>query len=215
MTGRRLVLGAALLGLLPLAACGTGDQPASASATPSATPSATATPSSSVSTPPVPAGWTPVRQDDLVLALPPGFAPVAAGGGMPGAAAQWTRPDAKLPVPPAIAVFSETGRVGPLDVRADLLRTTRSAQLGAQPVGAPTSVTVPGAAGALRLEWVWDYAVVAGKPAVPSRQVELVVQTAGERQYGLLVGAPETYLTDEVLQQVLATVAVVPSGSAA
>ncbi|GMA88167.1 hypothetical protein GCM10025868_34170 [Angustibacter aerolatus] len=42
-----------------------------------------------------------------------------------------------------------------------------------------------------------------------------MVQTAGERQYGLLVGAPETYLTDEVLQQVLATVAVVPSGSAA
>nr|WP_284289844.1 hypothetical protein [Angustibacter aerolatus] len=118
VTGRRLVLGAALLGLLPLAACGTGDQPASASATPSATPSATATPSSSVSTPPVPAGWTPVRQDDLVLALPPGFAPVAAGAACP------VRPPS-----------------GPVPTRSS--RCRRRSRCSARPAGSGRSTSAP------------------------------------------------------------------------
>jgi hypothetical protein len=205
---RTLLLGCALVGL---AACSDGSTPADRGA-PTPAPTASQSPSPGQS-PTVPDGWAPARQGALVFALPDGFTKRPPGGGMPGAAAQWTKTDSTaLAVPPAVAVFAETGRVGPLGVRAELLADSRKVQLGVGPTGPARQVRVPGALGATVLEWVWDYDVLADKPPVPSRQVEVLVQTSGPEQYGLLLGGPSKYLTDQVVADFLAAVAVQPGG---
>ncbi len=214
LTGTAVLLGC--LALVP-AACSGGSE-ATGERTP--TPAPTVSPSGSGSptgvTPTVPDGWAPARQDALTFALPAGFTKRPSGTGMPGAAAQWTKTDStRLAVPPAAAVFVETGRVGPLGVRTELLKDTRTAQLGAEPKGPARAVRVPGALGATVLEWAWDYAFVADEPPVPSRQVEVVVQTSGAEQYGVLLGGPAAYLTDQVVADFLASVAVKPAGGPA
>jgi hypothetical protein len=171
-----------------------------------AAPTSAAT-SGSVQRPVVPAGWTPVQQDELVLALPPGFTARPAGSGMPGAAAQWTDVDEPALAAPAVAVFVETGQVGPLELRTDLVSRARSAQLGVAPALPPRAVRVPGSVAARVLEWSWEQPVGGTRP-VASRQVELVVQAAGRRQYGVLLGGPSWYLTDQLVHDVEGTVAV-------
>jgi hypothetical protein len=167
---------------------------------------------SPASSPTVPQGWAPARQGALTFALPAGFTKRPPGTGMPGAATQWTKADSTgLAIPPAVAVFVETGRLGPLGVRAELLRDSRKATLGVDPIGPARQVQVPGAAGAAVLEWVWDYDFLADKPPVPSRQVEVLVQTSGSEQYGLLLGGPSKYLTDDVVTGFLASVALQPA----
>ncbi|MGN6301114.1 MAG: hypothetical protein ACTHN8_08490 [Angustibacter sp.] len=184
------------------------------STTPSRTPSGSTSPTSARPTPP--AGWTPAQQGRLAFALPPGFTARPAGVGMPGAAGQWTKTDApELKIPPAVAVFVETGSVGPLEVRTKLVTQARTAELGSQPVGPATDLAVPGSTGAKVVEWRWDYDVVSDQPPVPSRQVEVVVQTDGAEQYGLLIGAPAQYLTDDVVSAFTSSLAIVPEGSAA
>jgi hypothetical protein len=211
-----VLLGAILL-VAASAACSSGGSagsPPAGSTGPA--PAATTSPTAPAAAPTVPAGWTPARQGDLVFALPPGFTIRPQGSGMPGASNQWTKTDdATLKIPPAVAVFVETGRVGPLGVRTDLIAKARTAELSADPVGPARSVQVPGSTGTNLLEWRWDYAFVAGQPAVPSRQVELVVQTSGEQQYGLLLGSPATYLTDALVEEFTSSVAVLPTGGAA
>ncbi|WP_157371589.1 hypothetical protein [Angustibacter sp. Root456] len=190
---------------------GDATSPSSASSPPSATAS-----SSSTARPTLPAGWTAVQQGRLAFALPPGFTARPEGAGMPGAAAQWTKTDApELKIPPAVAVFVETGNVGPLEVRTKLVTQARTAELGAEPVGPATDVTVPGSTGAKAVEWRWDYDFLNDQPPVPSRQIEVVVQTGGPEQYGLLIGAPAEYLTDDVVAAFTASLAVLPEGSAA
>ena len=212
-TFTRVALLVGLAGLLAAAGCSGDSTDAGSTPSSSTSPSSAATP---VASPTVPAGWTGAQQGSLAFALPPGFTKRPEGSGMPGAAAQWTNTsDAKLAIPPAVAVFVETGAVGPLEVRTDLVGKARSAELGAQPVGPAATVDVPGSTGAKSLEWVWDYAPVQGQPAVPSRQVEVVVQTAGDEQYGLLIGGPASYLTDEIVDSFLSSIAVVTPGAGA
>lgn len=135
---------------------------------------------------------------------------------MPGAAAQWTKiDDPKLKIPPAVAVFVETENVGPLQVRTQLVTQARTAELGAQPTGPASDLQVPGSLGAQAVEWKWDYDFLRDQPPVPSRQVEVVVQTEGPEQYGLLIGGPVEFLTDDVLQDFESSIAVVAEGSAA
>jgi hypothetical protein len=199
----------ALAGVVACGAPATGPDPAGPASSRTSTAAGTPTPTG---TPTAPKGWTVTRQGDLTFALPPGFTQVAGGAGMPGAAAQWTKAGATgLAVPPAVAVFVETGRVGPLGVRTELVRRARTAELGADPFGPARPTVVPGSLGATTLEWVWDYDVVAGRRPVPSRQIEVLVQAAGPRQYGLLIGAPATYLTDDLVDAFTASIAVLPT----
>ena len=202
-------------GVLAVAACSSGGGSSSGASSPSpSTPSASAT--TPVATPSVPAGWTAAQQGRLAFALPPGFTQRPEGSGMPGAAAQWTKTDdTSLKIPPAVAVFVETDHVGPLQVRTQLITQARTAELGADPVGPATDLQVPGSIGAKAVEWTWDYDFVRGQPPVPSRQVEVIVQTAGPEQYGLLLGGPVEFLTDDVLRDFEASIAVVAEGSAA
>jgi hypothetical protein len=209
---------AALAGVLvlSLAVSGCSGGTGSASTTPSPTRSPGPTPAAAATAPTPPAGWTAAREGDLVFALPPGFTPRPDGSGIAGATHQWTKTDdPQLPLPPAAAVFVETGAVGPLGVRTELLRSVRSADLGAQPFGPAQPVQVPGSMGANRLEWRWDYDVLADHDPVASRQVEVLVQTAGDRQYGLMLGAPSTFLTDDVVDAFTSSIAVVPVDGAA
>lgn len=208
----------AAVAAVALTACSSDDagsaaQPSGATGSPTA--SAT-TPTTAASRPPTPPGWTAAQQGRLAFALPPGFAPRPEGAGMPGAAAQWTKTDdPKLKIPPAVAVFVETGNVGPLKVRTDLVTQARTAELGAQPTGPATDLQVPGSLGAQAVEWKWDYDFLRDQPPVPSRQVEVIVQTQGPEQYGLLIGGPVEFLTDDVLQAFESSIAVVPEGSPA
>lgn len=205
--GSRIAAGVALLAVALLAACSPDGSRGSAPPAP-AIPSGPTSGSTSGST--VPAGWTAARQGDLVFALPPGSTERPAGAGMPGAASQWTKTDdPALQIPPAVAVFVETGRVGPLAVRTELIARARTAELGAEPVGPARPVRAPGSIGANSLEWVWDYAFLTDRPSVPSRQVEIVVQTSGQTQYGLLIGGPASYLTDELVNSFTDSVAIV------
>jgi hypothetical protein len=204
--GRRAVLAGVLVLSLGIAGCSAGTD--ASSDTPSPSPPASTTPAT-VPTPPP--GWSPAREGDLVFALPPGFTPRPDGSGIAGATHQWTKADdPELPLPPAAAVFVETGAVGPLGVRTELLSGVRSADLGARPFGPPQPVQVPGSVGANRLEWRWDYDVLADHDPVASRQVEVLVQTAGDRQYGLMLGGPSAFLTDEVVNAFTSSIAVVP-----
>lgn len=214
----RIVLAVGALALaLAAAGCSgagkaaTGDGPSPTSRPATTTPAPTAT---GVPTPPP--GWTSAREKDLVFALPPGFTALPQGTGMPGAAHQWAKTDeAELAIPPAVAVFVETGSVGPLAFRTDALSKVRSIDLGAQPFGPARAVQVPGSVGANALEWRWDYDVRKDGNAVPSRQVEVLVQTAGDTQYGLLLGAPSAFLTDDVVSAFTSSIAVVPVDGAA
>ncbi len=163
--------------------------------------------------PNAPPGWTLQRQGDLAFALPPGFTARPADAGL-AASAQWTKADdRRLPVAPAVAVYVETGQVGPLSVRATEVSRVRTAELGVDPARPVHDVTVPGSAAAVAAEWRWDVALGAGQPAVPSRQVEVVVQTTGSRQYGVMLGGPQHYLTDQVVADFVASLAVVGAGS--
>lgn len=212
--GRQAVLAGVLVLSLGVAGCSGGGNEAASSGAPSPSPTASST--TPVSAPTPPPGWTAAREGDLVFALPPGFSPRPEGSGIAGATHQWTKTDdPDLPLPPAVAVFVETGSVGPLGVRTELLTSVRSADLGAQPFGPPQPVQVPGSVGANRLEWRWDYDVLADHDPVASRQVEVLVQTAGDRQYGLMVGAPSSFLTDDVVNAFVSSIAVVPVDGAA
>ncbi len=156
-----------------------------------------------------PDGWTQQRQGDLSFALPPGFAPVPAGAGLVAAAAQWTKsPDRGLVVAPAVVVYVENGTVGPLAARATLVTRSRSAEFGVQPSRPLHAVPVPGSSGAAAAEWAWDQPLGATKKPVASRQVEVVVQVDGRQQYGLSLGGPAAYVTDQVVADFLASVAV-------
>jgi hypothetical protein len=205
----------ALLGCVAIgaAACSGGSDGRTPGPAPTA--SRSGTPGRSpASAPTVPDGWAPVRQGALTFAIPAGFTKRPPGTGMPGATTQWTKADdSGLAIPPAVAVFVETGQLGPLGVRTELLRDSRKATLGVDPTGPARQVQVPGASGAAVLEWVWDYDFLADKPPVPSRQVEVLVQTPGPEQYGLLLGGPSKYLTDDVVTDFLASVALQPDRS--
>lgn len=212
----------AAVAAVALTACssdGTGSaaQPSGATGSPT-TPSTASptTPTDAGSRPPTPPGWTAAQQGRLAFALPPGFTPRPEGAGMPGAAAQWTKADdPTLKIPPAVAVFVETGNVGPLTVRTELVTQARTAELGAQPTGPASDLQVPGSLGAQAVEWKWDYDFLRDQPPVPSRQVEVIVQTQGPEQYGLLIGGPVEFLTDDVLRAFESSIAVVPEGSPA
>lgn len=157
----------------------------------------------------VPAGWSVQRQGALSFALPPGFAPVPSGTGLAAAAAQWTKTDERvLLVAPAVVVYVENGPVGPLAARAALVTRSRSAELGVQPSRPLRAVPVPGSAGAASAGWTWDQPLGATKTSVASRQVEVVVQVAGRQQYGLSLGGPATYVTDQLVAGFLASVTV-------
>jgi hypothetical protein len=204
----------ALLAAVALTAC-SGSSGGTATSAGATTP-ATSSPSAAPARPTPPPGWTPAQQGRLAFALPPGFTARPGGAGMPGAAAQWTKTDApELKIPPAVAVFVETGSVGPLEVRTQLVTQARTAELGAEPVGPAGDVRVPGSTGAKVVQWRWDYDFLRDQPPVPSRQVEVVVQTDGPEQYGLLLGGPVDFLTDEVLSAFTGSLAVLPEGSAA
>jgi hypothetical protein len=188
----------ALLGCVAIgaAACSGGSDGRTPGPAPTA--SRSGTPGRSpASAPTVPDGWAPVRQGALTFAIPAGFTKRPPGTGMPGATTQWTKADdSGLAIPPA-----------------ELLRDSRKATLGVDPTGPARQVQVPGASGAAVLEWVWDYDFLADKPPVPSRQVEVLVQTPGPEQYGLLLGGPSKYLTDDVVTDFLASVALQPDRS--
>jgi hypothetical protein len=112
-------------------------------------------------------------------------------------------------------VFVETGPVVPLAVRIRLVAAARSAELGTQPGAPAADVAVPGSTGAAALEWRWPYSLAPGRAPVPSRQVELLVQTSDREQYGLLLGGPADVVTDELVRTLETTLAVVPvTGSA-
>lgn len=212
-SGRRAALAGVLVLSLAVAGC-SGGTDAGSGGTPS--PSSTPTSTTPATVPTPPPGWTAAREGDLVFALPPGFVPRPEGTGIAGATHQWTKTDdPELPIPPAVAVFVETGSVGPLGVRTELLSGVRSADLGAEPFGPPQPVQVPGSVGANLLEWRWDYDVLADHDPVASRQVEVLVQTEGDRQYGLMLGAPSAFLTDDVVSAFTASIAVVPVDGAA
>ncbi len=156
-----------------------------------------------------PAGWTSQRQGALSFALPPGFVAVAPGAGVREATAQWTKTgDRALAAPPAVVLYVEDGALGPLAARAALVTRSRSAELGVQPSRPLHAVPVPGSEGARAAEWTWDQSLgTSGKP-VPSRQVEVVVQTSGRQQYGLTLGGPAAYLSDQVVEDFLGSISV-------
>lgn len=156
-----------------------------------------------------PAGWTSQRQGVLSFALPPGYVAVAPGAGVAAATAQWTKAgDRALAVPPAVVLYVEDGAVGPLAARAALVTRSRSAELGAQPWRPLRSVPVPGSAGALAVQWSWDQPMGASAKPVPSRQVEVVVQVPGRQQYGLSIGGPAAYLSDQIVEDFLGSISV-------
>ncbi|GAB3591158.1 hypothetical protein GCM10027446_08150 [Angustibacter peucedani] len=159
--------------------------------------------------PTAPEGWTTQQQGALSFALPPGFEPVPSGAGLTVAAAQWTKTDdRKLAVAPAAVVYLENGAVGPLAVRGALVTRSRSAELGVQPSRPLRTVPVPGSAGAAAVEWTFGQRLRAVKKPLASRQLEVVVQLDGREQYGLSLGGPAAFLTDQVVQDFLASITV-------
>ncbi len=212
-------MGAVLLAAAVLSACATGSAGGGAQASASgAGPSgagASSTPpaSGSVTAAPLPAGWTRGEAEGLSFGVPPGLT-LTTSGGIPEA--QVTYRGAATPggpTPPALAAFVEHGNVGPLEVRTQLVTKVRTAQLGAPPDGPARTVTVPGSVGATVTEWHWDYSVTAGADPVPSRQLEVVVQTSGSVQYGLLLGGPTPQLPDALVQTFLASLQVSPAAA--
>ncbi len=208
-----VLVGAALVAVT---GCSSGADGAAAGSSSGPSSTASVSPTTAVARPMPPAGWSPAQQGRLAFALPPGFTQRPEGAGMPGATAQWTKTDdPQLKIPPAVAVFVETGNVGPLEVRTQLVTQARTAELGAEPAAPASDLQVPGSTGAKAVEWRWDYDFVRDQPPVPSRQVEIVVQTTGPEQYGLLLGGPVEFLTDDVLRDFEASIAVVAEGSPA
>ncbi|WP_380164503.1 hypothetical protein [Jannaschia sp. R86511] len=160
----------------------------------------------------VPDSWTAHEVEGLAFALPDYMQSTA--DLIPGTVETLRASAAEGEVPAAAGVFVETGDVGPLELRADLIRQVRVDQLGAEPVGEPRVVDVAGAAGAVVLTWEWDYDYPGG-PTVASRQVEVVIAVEGEQQYGMLVGGPEDVLTEEVVDDFLASLQVTAAGGQA
>jgi hypothetical protein len=162
----------------------------------------------------VPGSWRTHQVEGLSFALPDFMVP--AGDDLIPGTLQTLRATAASggEVPAAAGVFVETGDVGPLELRAELIRQVRVDQLGAEPVGEPRVVDVEGAAGAVVLTWEWDYEFPDG-PTVPSRQVEVVIAGEGEQQYGMLFGGPADVLTAEVVDGFLASLSVSGAGGQA
>lgn len=165
--------------------------------------------SRAVSTAHQPAGWAGQQQGLLSFALPPGFVAVAPGTGIGTATAQWTKP-AKRAVapPPAVVLYVESGAVGPLAARAALVTRSRSAELGVQPSRPVRPVPVPGSVGAASAEWTWNQPLRSTAKPVASRQVEVLVQTRGAQQFGLSLGGPASYLTDQIVDDFLRSISV-------
>ena len=159
----------------------------------------------------VPASWEAHQVEGLTFALPDFMR--SSDDLIPGTTETLRAVEGEGEVPAAAGVFVETGDVAPLDVRADVVRQVRVAQLGEDPVGEPRVLEVAGAEAAVVFLWEWDYDFPGG-PTVPSRQVEVVIASEGTPQYGLLVGGPAEVVTEEVVEDLLASLAVSPADEA-
>jgi hypothetical protein len=158
----------------------------------------------------VPDGWTRGSAGRLGFAVPPGLTPSADLIPQTTVTYRGVAPADGSP-PPAVGVFVESGNLGPLAVRTAVVTKVRTGQLGSPPVGPSRAITVAGATGASATEWRWDYRVGPDAPTVASRQIEVVLETSGPDQYGLLFGGPEAVLSDKVVDGFLAALQVRPA----
>ncbi len=147
-----------------------------------------------------PEGWTVWQVDRLVLAVPPGFEP-SADNSIPSSTVTF--------VPPpnddgetlgALAVFVETGAVGPLAVRTDVLEDIRSDQTGTEPLEPAAELDVPGAVGATTLRYQYDIDVPETGRSTDSLQVDVTVQMPDPGpQYGAFLSASTEIVSTEDL----------------
>lgn len=123
-----------------------------------------------------PADWNVWQVDRVVFALPGDFEP-STDRRIPSASTSFFSPlNADGETVAGAAVFIETGAVGPLEIRTDLLEQVRSSQFGAEPTRGPEPVEVPGALGATRVDYAYDLTVAETGRVAPSLQVDVTIQ---------------------------------------
>lgn len=147
-----------------------------------------------------PSGWTVWQVDRLVFAVPPGMEP-SEDNSIPSSTVTF--------VPPpnddgetlgALAVFVETGAVGPLAIRTDVLEDVRNDQTGTEPLEPAAPLEVPGSAGASTLRYQYDVDVPETGRTTDSVQVDVTVQMPDPGpQYGAFLSASTELLSLEDL----------------
>lgn len=164
----------------------TSDQPSAAEPDPGTTVAPAAEPVRSDLDVGAPEGWQTWRVDRVVFALPEQWEPDP-DRTIPSASASFFLPlNADGETVAAAAFFVETGAVGPLGIRTDLLEQIRNDQTGTEPVRGPEELDVPGSAGASRIDYAYDVTVAETGRSAPSLQVDVTIQMADPGpQYGI------------------------------
>jgi hypothetical protein len=164
-----------------------------------------------------PEGWTVWQVDRLVLAVPPGMTPAGEGEGIPSSSVTFLpEPDEDGEVRAALAVFVETGAVGPLAVRTQLLEQIRTDQTGTEPLEPPTVVDVPGSAGATSLRYRYDVQGPVTGETFDSLQVDVTVQVLDPApQYGVFLSGAVDLLSEDDLDSLVRSLRVVEQAAGA
>lgn len=211
-TSRRLLVALASVGLLLPGCSGNGDGPGGGVPAPVVVP---------VERAEVPEGWTVHRGAGFTVATPPEWMPRADVIRLaPEAALEVGVPYTGQPVAlPLLLGFVERERVGPLGVREDLLRLQLEQALPTgTTLGSSKRVEVAGAVDALSFDAVYTTTggtSVLGTPVAPVtvRQRELIVETPGLPKYGLRFTAPLGDFDEQLWQQVLRSLTVLPGAA--
>jgi len=122
-----------------------------------------------------PEGWRTWQVDRVVFALPEALEP-STDRNIPSASVSFFSPLQAGETVSGAAVFVETGAVGPLSVRTDLLEQVRTSQTGTEPVRGPEELDVPGSAGATRLDYAYDLTIAETGRSAASLQVDVTIQ---------------------------------------
>jgi hypothetical protein len=164
-----------------------------------------------------PEGWTVWQVDRLVLAVPAGMTPRREGEGIPSSSVTFLpEPDEDGEVRAALAVFVETGAVGPLAVRTQLLEQIRTDQTGTEPLEPPTEVDVPGSAGATSLRYRYDVRGPVTGATFDSLQVDVTVQVLDPGpQYGVFLSGAVDLLSEDDLDSLVRSLRVVDEAAGA
>ncbi|MFC3689747.1 hypothetical protein [Aquipuribacter hungaricus] len=159
-----------------------------------------------------PEGWQTWQVDRVVFALPGDLVP-SADRSIPSASVSFFAPLRDGETVSGAAFFVETGAVGPLQVRTQLLEQVRTSQTGTEPVRGPEEVDVPGSAGATRIDYAYDLTVPETGRSAASLQVDVTIQMPDPGpNYGVFLNALTTEVTEADLTAFVASFRVLDAG---
>jgi len=170
----------------------------------------------------VPPGWIVRRGPGFTVALPPTWTPRPDGQrAAPAAALEIGVPfTGQSTPPPLLTGFVERDRVGPLDVREQVLRAQLSAALPGATIGTSRHLGIAGSTDAVTFDVVdpddGGTSVLGTRlEACVIRQRELIVETSGLPKYGFRYAATTAEFDEQLWRQVAGSVVVTAGASGA